>query len=220
MFVFKFQLTEDESNDNRFLDDDEEEQTLSTDQFPVEEVAGNVQPSTSAQFLQPITPKPSLTILSLANKFDQIVLDRKNTLTEGCEKGTKRKSSYQSSLIQRQISLYDNYGSNEHKIQTKMSFETMKSIDFDKISSNSENNSAIIPSKTKSCVNLKQYEASHSKSPRSASAVIVVKETFIDPPKRASFHGKTDLQKQNLQNKYRFKTTVVNEKVKDKVENN
>lgn len=228
---------EDEAeHEHCFEEDDDEERTLSTDTYlneldaiqrlevsrneaiPIESVA----PSTDS----PAVPKkPNPMILNLAQKFDKMIQKNNPSPTVEPEKlqHGKRKNSSHISLIQKQISLYEREPTVEKdrpiRQRSHRSVERMESMTMS-VAAAVAKPSLPIHSKTKSCVNLKNYNSTTkeqaitrtSSQPAHAGALIV-KENFIEPPKRVtkSFHGRTDLLKQNPNINLRFRTTLVKE---------
>lgn len=224
-----FQLTEDE--DNERFDEEEEEQTLSTDTFfttemPYESNLVSVPPERNTSVSAPssllpiqqevnLPSKHNPAILSLTSKFNQMAESNQTPAETERPSSVKRKSPSHSSLIQKQISLYERDTSSKLKTCNRSIDFADETMDFVKISSGMTQ-TLVTPSKTKSCVNLKHYEgnreASTSRLQHQHSGALIVKENFIEPPKRVtkSFHGKTELLRQNPQ-MLRFRTTTVKE---------
>lgn len=225
---------------DQFFEDDDEERTLSTDTYLMElDSQQLMEPRESISIVAsnsatttPIGPKkPNPMILDLAQKFDQIIESKTNqpaALSLDLERPVvkkKLKSPTHVSRIQRQISLYERDSSatvHKERPMRQRSHRSVERMETTKIALSQGGVREIIPkttmtatfpSKTKSCVNLKNYDASTSKAPNAGA--LIVKEVFIEPPKRVtkSFHGRTDLLKQSPGLNLRFQTSFVPEDV-------
>lgn len=204
--------------------------------------------------------KPNPMILNLANKFDKLLNNPSTTpLAEEAERrppsapvAKKLKSPSHISRIQKQISLYERDKTSEpdqphhrpvmrqrshHSVERMESISFLNSPSLTTINNNNHtkpvalSSAAALPSKTKSCANLKHcYAMGNNIANTSAtitttpspstptSGALIVKENFIEPPKRVtkSFHGRTDLSSKEAvadggSSKQRFKTIPVQE---------
>lgn len=239
----------DEDEADHCFEEDDEERTLSTDTYlndfdvnQLLEVSRNEPSVVEATSLVdcPGGPrKPNPMILNLAQKFDKMIQKtNQNPISlADTEKipHVKKKSSSHISLIQKQISLYERDPSIEKERPIRQrsyrSVERMDSMTMSVADPLGESAVVVkpslpIPSKTKSCVNLKNYYALNkdhatvtTASQPSHAGALIVKENFIELPKRVtkSFHGRTDLLKQNSNINLRFKTTLVQESTPDEM---
>lgn len=245
-FFFFIQLSDEDEAEHCFEEDDEE-RTLSTDTYLNELDANQLLDGSQNETVASVeTSSPSTLncpgggakranpmILNLAQKFDKIVQNNNNQSPhpEPALQLAKKKSSSHISLIQKQISLYEREPTVEkvrpirqrsYRSVERMDSMTMSVADPLADAGQTTKPSLPVPSKTKSCVNLKNYYSTtkdHSmattstdSSKPSHAGALIVKENFIELPKRVtkSFHGRTDLLKQNAVN-LRFRTTVVKE---------
>lgn len=177
-------------------------------------------------------------ILDLAHKFDKMIEPNPSYVELERPVVKKLKSPLHTSRIQKQISLYERDKSIEvgdeqqqlhrpvvrqrsHRSVDRMETSAFIRTEISLLNNNNINPSPVnasktvlpIPSKTKSCVNLKNYSATtgthlslastsnvittptNSTPATPTAGALIVKENFIEPPKRVtkSFHGRTDL---------------------------
>lgn len=233
---------------DHLFEDDDEERTLSTDTYLMEldsqqlmESRESISTVAETTTTTPIAPKkPNPMILDLAHKFDKII--ESNTIQPAADlerpfAKKKMKSPTHVSRIQKQISLYERDSSataHKERPMRQRSHRSVERMETTKIALSQGGTREIIPrttmtattypSKTKSCVNLKNYDAvavsgstsqpqfqSQSQSQTPKAGALIVKEVFIEPPKRVtkSFHGRTDLLKQSQGLNLRFQTSFV-----------
>lgn len=210
---------EDDPGDHCFEDDDEE-RTLSTDTYLNELDSQQLMERPKEVVLPPPFPldpvggapkRPDPMILNLAHKFDKLI---ECPVVELERPVVKKKSPSHTSRIQKQISLYERDKTEvleEHhkpvvRQRSHRSVERMESTSFvvipekSPIPLSSSKPLSSAPCKTKSCVNLKNYYTATSATSTTPNAArpLIVKENFIEPPKRVtkSFHGRTDLLKE------------------------
>lgn len=219
------------------FDEEEEDHTLSTDTHH-DNPQGLLQATASSTRCTAIADKPIPLIKSMASKFDKLVVECSKAddhqLSGDRGAAVKKKLSSHPSLIKKQISLYERDSSFEGatadgpikpRLRSVEQFEDGRSPQFSHIDAMTSSyghraalgmTSVAPPSKTKSCVNLKNYQVPARDTVAATSShcgALIVKEAFIEPPKRVSksFHGKTDLLKQNPYINLRFSTTLINE---------
>lgn len=216
---------------DRCFEDDDEERTLSTDTYFIDTTV-ELQPQEAPKVEEVVIlpekereereiPPPAATdrenatkrnnvIFDLTQKFDKMI-ENKNSSASSVEFGRPvKKSSAHVSRIQKQFSNYEMNSTHlPREPPPPMRHRSHRSVDRMDATVvpppiGTPEASANLPSTTRSCVNLLTR----------TKGALIVKEDFIEPPKRVqSFHGRTDLLKQNAKTTMssRFHTTLVKE---------